>query len=708
VQAALESVRTHLDEESPKNKTYIHTYRCEEQAALEAVRAHLDDELRKDMQKLREENDAKISEEAVKLREECDSEMDDLRRSSEEELEKLRAKIAEEHEAEVLKMKEQAKEAVVKLEEDAQVALERMKQQLDLENQLEAEKTRASILEQREKALREARDEESKRVAEEKEEIIKQLRASLKAEIDKAMSEVVAEHERNRAHAVSEQAAELEKALNDAAKEHQETLAGKISLAKQEHERELREKIEEEIAGLKNKVKSDAQQRLAEARANHEMRVEEELDVIMAEWREENKERMMERIAQEKDKHSSADAPGLSELREVFESSAARHVCYTMQLVRDWASLEGDGRLQDLYEECAAEQHTALQGVRELYVSQLQRIAEALLTRMPPPPDELVDIVERAMKAVVTAHRHTRVGDGGNEKVQRLLHLDNIDAAQWIRECARDELESQQAHFGSKRTSDAHNNTNNNNKYSSANGGSPNGNNNRLYTSIVSYQRALNEDDDQNDQNDITGMIRALRNTPDSSLALAVAAVRRQMANEMGEVLGEDYTGSDTASNLPHSLQNFDQVSQHTRVLSPPPGGVWDASKKKSVRHMMHLGYDDAEYGEENGKMNAALALQQHLALLNNKADTRHSLTERFRHLEPSPAVSRGGMAAPSTRSLSPNSSLEVRPDIRSSLTNFVTPRHPYASYDSLDRQSEPRLQVCLHSESRIMFVLCV
>eukprot|EP00282_Hemiselmis_andersenii_P013171 CAMPEP_0114173406 /NCGR_PEP_ID=MMETSP0043_2-20121206/35817_1 /TAXON_ID=464988 /ORGANISM="Hemiselmis andersenii, Strain CCMP644" /LENGTH=55 /DNA_ID=CAMNT_0001271397 /DNA_START=38 /DNA_END=202 /DNA_ORIENTATION=- len=54
-----------------------------------------------------------------------------------------------------------------------------------------------------------------------------------------------------------------------------------------------------------------------------------------------------------------------------------------MQLVRDWASLGADDgeRLRQTHDAFVAEQVEALRGVRELYISQLQRLAEALMTR---------------------------------------------------------------------------------------------------------------------------------------------------------------------------------------------------------------------------------------------------------------------------------------------------------------------------------------
>lgn len=129
----------------------------------------------------------------------------------------------------------------------------------------------------------------------------------------------------------------------------------------------------------------------------------------MKKWREEGMKRVGERACQLQEELEVAAPPGHAEYREVLsDGSGARHVAATMQLVRDWASLgtDDDGSIAKAYNEFATSQRAALREVRELYVSQLQKMAELLMTRSPPAPDELLDIIESSMKHVLTMHKH--------------------------------------------------------------------------------------------------------------------------------------------------------------------------------------------------------------------------------------------------------------------------------------------------------------
>jgi len=149
--------------------------------------------------------------------------------------------------------------------------------------------------------------------------------------------------------------------------------------------------------------------RFEEEKERLKSKEEEELASAMETWRVEGMRRVEERAARLKEELQAAAPPSQAEYREVLtDGSGARHVAATMQLVRDWASLgtDDDGTIADAYNEFANSQRGALRDVRELYVSQLQKLAELLMTRSPPAPDELLDIIESSMKHVLTTHKH--------------------------------------------------------------------------------------------------------------------------------------------------------------------------------------------------------------------------------------------------------------------------------------------------------------
>ena len=149
--------------------------------------------------------------------------------------------------------------------------------------------------------------------------------------------------------------------------------------------------------------------RFEEEKERLKSKEEEELGSAMETWRVEGMKLVEERAARLQEELEAVAPPSQAEYREVLsDGSGARHVAATMQLVRDWASLgtDDDGTIANAYNEFANKQKGALRDVRELYVSQLQKLAELLMTRSPPAPDELLDIIESSMKHVLTTHKH--------------------------------------------------------------------------------------------------------------------------------------------------------------------------------------------------------------------------------------------------------------------------------------------------------------